>query len=264
MSPALRLKPAIERFWASGEVSNARDPGLEIRRALGDNDPRVHVARAHPSCVAMNGSAPLFPSREESFHLHLRLCDHEADAPADVCRAYLLPLQTWAANTFPREDPHLRDTAVHKALFDYVQHPRRYDPARLDLAAYLQMAAGCDLRNLRRAEARHQRRRVAWNSVEETAAGGKYSGADDDPAVALERVQDAEEGKRLLESVTEGWDEKDRRALNLMLEGERRTAAYAEILEIGDRPAEEQEREVKKLKDRIKRRLERKGERYGR
>jgi hypothetical protein len=247
-----------------GEGFSAGGWGLEIRRPFRDNHLRVPVNRAGPSGVAMNGSLHPFPSREEGFRLHVRLCDHEADAPADLCRAYLEPLLTWSANTFPREDPHQRDTAVHKALFDYVQHPGRYDPARLDLAAYLRMAAGRDLRNLRRAEARHHRHRVAWNPVEEGYPRGKYSGADDDPAVALERVQDAEEGKRLLESVTEGWDEKDRRALNLMLEGERRTAAYAEILEIGDRPAEEQEREVKQLKDRIKRRLERKGERHGR
>jgi biopolymer transport protein ExbD len=47
--------------------------------------------------------------------------------------------------------------------------------------------------------------------------------------------------------------------LELMLDGERQTSVYVEILEIGHLSLEEREREVKKVKDRLKKRLERAG-----
>ena len=46
--------------------------------------------------------------------------------------------------------------------------------------------------------------------------------------------------------------------------GERKTAAYALALGIADRPAAEQRREVKRVKDRLQKRLERAGDKGGR
>ncbi|MGI8551651.1 MAG: hypothetical protein ACR2PL_12830, partial [Dehalococcoidia bacterium] len=52
-------------------------------------------------------------------------------------------------------------------------------------------------------------------------------------------------------------DVRDRRLLELILAGERRTAAYAPLLGIAAEPVEEQKRLVKRAKDRLGKRLER-------
>jgi hypothetical protein len=54
-------------------------------------------------------------------------------------------------------------------------------------------------------------------------------------------------------------DPKDRQILALRLEGERRTAVFAEILGVSHLPMEVQRREVKRAKDRIDKILRRKG-----
>jgi hypothetical protein len=61
--------------------------------------------------------------------------------------------------------------------------------------------------------------------------------------------------------VRQACTEAERRVLALMLDGERSSAAYAQVLGITGLPAAEQEREVKRAKDRIKKRLEREGAR---
>jgi RNA polymerase sigma-70 factor (ECF subfamily) len=54
-------------------------------------------------------------------------------------------------------------------------------------------------------------------------------------------------------------DEEDRQAAALILEGERSTEEFAKIFCLGHLPNIEQRREVKRRKDRIKKRLERDG-----
>ena len=51
----------------------------------------------------------------------------------------------------------------------------------------------------------------------------------------------------------------EERVLDLMLVGERSTSAYAAALGLVDRPRAERAREAKRVKDRIKKRLERAG-----
>ena len=54
-------------------------------------------------------------------------------------------------------------------------------------------------------------------------------------------------------------DPRDRRLLQLLRAGERKTAVYAEVLGIQDRDAMEQRKIVKQHKDRLKKQLERLG-----
>jgi hypothetical protein len=51
--------------------------------------------------------------------------------------------------------------------------------------------------------------------------------------------------------------------MELMLDGERKTSAYALALGLKGLPAHEREREVKKVKDRLKKRLARGVPRHG-
>ena len=204
----------------------------------------------------MNESLLAFPSREEGLTLHLHLGDLNPAAVADVCQAYLNPLLAWLAARYPTIDPHLRQTAAHDALLTYVQSPQAYDPTRSDLASYLRMAARWDLANLLKREGKHHQGRVAWAVVEDAVEGGNLLGAED-PSLPLERAEETQEWQAFLETLAENFTAEERNVLELMLAGEKKTGVYAKVLGMDGRPATEQEREVKKVKERIKKRLER-------
>jgi DNA-directed RNA polymerase specialized sigma24 family protein len=203
-----------------------------------------------------------FPSREEGLTLHVQLCALNPAAVADACRAYLDPLLAWLAAKHRDVDPHLRQTATHDALMSYVQAPHSYDPARMELGAYLRMAARGDLLNLRKREGKHQKGRVALAVVEDEGEDGNLS-VEEEPSVQLEAAEEAERCRDLLKAMTEDFTEEERRVLELMLAGERTTSVYASVLRLEELPANEREREVKKVKDRIKKRLERGVPRHG-
>jgi DNA-directed RNA polymerase specialized sigma24 family protein len=207
----------------------------------------------------MDRPQPSFPPVADGFALHLRLCDQDSTTPADVCQAYLGPLLAWLESRSRHADPHLLQTAAQDALLAYVQRPQAYDPARLDLGAYLRMAARRDLLNLLCKERRHHRGRIPWGAVEEDEDGGNLIGREEEPLVGLERAEEAEAWCQFLRQVAEGFTEGERGVLGLLLAGERRTAAYAAVVGCGGLPGDEQEREVKRVKDRVKKRLERGG-----
>ena len=197
-----------------------------------------------------------FPSREEGLALHLHLRDLNPAAVADVCRVYINPLIEWVARKFAGVDSHLRATAVHEALMTYVRNPAAYDPNRGDLALYLRMAARWDLVNLLKRESKHQQGRVDWAVVEDEAEDGNLFGADD-PSLQLLRAEESQQWQAFLGNVIAFFTEEERRVLELMLAGERKTEVYAHALRIEGSLTAEQEREVKKVKDRIMKRLQR-------
>jgi RNA polymerase sigma-70 factor (ECF subfamily) len=180
-----------------------------------------------------------------------------------VCQAYLDPLIRWLEARFPSFDPHLRETAAEEALLNYVKNPTKYQPDRSGLAAYLRMAARRDLFNLRQREQRHHEHRVRWSVVELGPEGGNLSGGQDDPADRLEREEETERAEAWLRSLLGTFTPEERRVVELLLAGERRTEVFAEAIGQGQLPAAEQKREVKRVKDRIKKRLERGGRSHG-
>ena len=204
----------------------------------------------------MTESYHCFPSHEEGLALHLHLRDLNPVAVADVCRAYLNPLIEWIAVKFASVDPHFRVTAVHDALMTYVQNPGTYDPKRRDLALYLRMAARWDLVNLLKRESKHHQSRVDWAVVEDEEADGNISGADD-PSAQLLRAEETQRWQDFLATVVANFSEDERRVFELMLAGERHSEVFAQALGIEALQMAEQEREIKKVKDRIKKRLQR-------
>jgi hypothetical protein len=132
----------------------------------------------------------------------------------------------------------------------------------MELGAYLRMAARGDLLNLRKREGKHQKGRVALAVVEDEGEDGNLS-VEEEPSVQLEAAEEAERCRDLLKAMTEDFTEEERRVLELMLAGERTTSVYASVLRLEELPANEREREVKKVKDRIKKRLERGVPRHG-
>ncbi len=206
----------------------------------------------------MHRSIVNFPSPAQGLALHLRLCDSDSIAPADLCRAYLGPLVAWLAARSGRVDQQICESAAHDALVTYVRNPRTYDPARGDLGAYLRMAARGDLFNLLQREAKHEKGRVAWMGVEDAGGAGNIPG-EDDPTSRAEREEEAGRAKAFLAAIAEGFTRRERDVLNLMLAGEHKTSPFASALGVDSLSETEQRREVKKVKDRILKRIQRGG-----
>jgi hypothetical protein len=205
----------------------------------------------------MSPTLSSFPSFEEALHLHLRLQEQDPTASADVCQAFLTPLLQWLAGKYPHVDPHSRLSAVHDALVNYVQRPDAFKPARLDLGAYLRMAASADCRNAQRLEMRHSRQRIPWDLVELDPESGNFFGREPEPVVLVQQQEERAAWERFLGAMKAGMSAAEQSVLDLILEGERKTAVFARVLGLENRPAKEQEQEVKRVKDRVKKRLER-------
>lgn len=197
-------------------------------------------------------------SAEEALRLHQRLMAHDPVAPADFASAFLQPLLAWLQATNRQVDPMLCEEAVGKALVDFIMKPDAYDPARLPLPAFLRMAATRDLQNLLRKERRHQGNRLDLKVVEQSLKAGKYLSRADDPSLPLQ-IEEARQRPAPAEALGPELTEVERRVWEQMQQGERRTSVFAAILGVTHLTAGEQRREVKRVKDRLKKRSERKG-----
>lgn len=196
----------------------------------------------------MSGS---WPGTEESFAIHRRLCGHDPTATADFAAAFLDPLASYLRATYPFVDEHARLTAAEDAILSVIRNPGVYDPTRCDgnLPAFLRMAACGDLANARARERRHHEKR-SEDCVELVPDDGndfEEEGADDCPS-----FNDPD----LLNAIAQ-LSGPERRVLDLMRDGERRTEVFAAALGLGDQSPDEQRREVKRTKDRIVKRLRR-------
>jgi DNA-directed RNA polymerase specialized sigma24 family protein len=137
---------------------------------------------------------------------------------------------------------------VGDLVLAFARKPEQYDPGRSSVRAYLRMAADGDLRNAQAKERRRTAHEIPLESVAEPAADGK-EGDEDDVRAWLADTRVA--------AVIAAFTPVERAVWELMLAGDRSTAACAAVLGITDRPTTEQEREVKRAKGRIKVRLKR-------
>lgn len=207
------------------------------------------------------------PSTTEARLLHDRLLTGDPTAPSDLAVAYLDWLADWLTGLNPRLDPDLCTTAAEDAILALIKNPASYQPGRRALEAYLRMSASGDLKNLLRSESRHARRRAQLEAVEVSPTAGKYLWDEEaDPARLLERKEDEEaaaEYSRLPAVIEANLTQEEAGVIELMQLGERKTAAYAAALGITHLPFDAQQREVKRVKDRLKKRLERSRGIYG-
>jgi RNA polymerase sigma-70 factor (ECF subfamily) len=208
----------------------------------------------------MARSPALLPTQQDALALHGRLLARDPTAGNDLAEAYLELLVVWLGETNPRAPEDIRAEAAGEAIVNFIRHPEKYSPQRQTLEVFLRLSARADLRNLFRNERRHARGRKSWKSVELSPAAGKYLGRDDDPSLPMRL---AEEMQAILgaipASVRQRLSPTDLRGMELIVLGERRDGVYAELYGLLDRPAEEQHREVKRHKDRLKKILKRAG-----
>lgn len=180
-------------------------------------------------------------------------------APSDLAVAFLNPLANWLLRVNPSVDPHLCEQGAEDAILSMIRNPRSYQPDKSSLDAYLRMSARGDLRNVLEKEQRHRSRRAEIETVEHLRPVRNVVQGEGDPATIFELEEDARMAVMLgMPTKASGsFTRDDDNVLALMRQGERRTAAYAHILGLAHLSEVEQRREVKRAKDRIKRRLQR-------
>jgi hypothetical protein len=197
-----------------------------------------------------------FPSPEEGLRLHERLCrPNDPVAVSDFLNVFLMPLVAHLRQCC--RDEHLCVEAAERAVLDYLSSPERYCPEKLDLDRYLCLIARRDLFNLQRRDRRHHDGHVSIFSVEFGPDAGNLSGREKGPLDQLCRNEEVAMSEEFFHALEAGLSDQERRILALMREGRADTAACAAVLGLGDAPPEEQERQAKRVKDRIKKRIER-------
>jgi RNA polymerase sigma-70 factor (ECF subfamily) len=154
------------------------------------------------------------------------------------------------------DDTIIQDAATD-AILNYAERPRQFDPAKSKLFSYLVMAARGDLRNALAKQRRRERREVLHNRVEDLPLARNLVEEESESASGAGETTSLEEVRRAVEMVI--TDPTDRRLVELMLDGERRTEAFANVLGIAHLANEQQRQMVKQHKDRLKKRLERLG-----
>jgi RNA polymerase sigma factor (sigma-70 family) len=197
--------------------------------------------------------------------IHGRLLAGDRAASADLAEAYLAPVYSRVRRRVRGvRDETLISDAVTDALLNYTEHPTKYDPDRMSLQSYLVMSAYRDVLN---ALERERRRRAPLQPLDAVAHlhPARNTGLEDFEVEVVNRLSVASDTAReaLLRHVRETFpDARDRRLLQLILDGERQTQSFARILGIEDRPVADQRKIVKACKDRLKARLKRLGVKF--
>lgn len=207
----------------------------------------------------MDASQPTQAYEDVPNHeLHRLLLNGDRTASARIVERHLDRLIARLNARFPNI-PDLVEDAVSQALAAYVMNPHIYNPDRSSLFNFLLMAADRDLRNLWAAEKRRLKHEVIDLDRDESdvALNGSEAELVDERANPDRLDLDQDELKARIQQVLP--DPRDQEMLALMMEGERRTEAFAQILGITSLPPAEQRTVVKRHKDRIKQRLRRAG-----
>lgn len=207
--------------------------------------------------------------------LHQQLMAGDPTPLAEIAQLVLEPLarqlhRKFPDHTFPSVDDHLTMQAAADALLEYGNAPAQANATSgAGVLGFLVLRGTSRLRNALRKERVQQRaegryahglrpgpRQKSTNPVELHRVRGEHGkdpleerAADtlpNDPAEVLDQLARRDE-------VLEGIEaERDRRIMEMMLDGVREASAYAEVLKITGCDLDEQRRIVKQHKDRIK------------
>lgn len=200
------------------------------------------------------------PTQQEALALHQRLLDQDPTAANDLAVAYMELLVFWLGEIAPKVSEDIRLEAAEDGILALIRMPESYSPELQTLEVYLRMSARGDMLNLLNKQRRHKKREVPYSSVELLPGAGKYLGRNDDPTLPLRLAEEKHSSlNTILESVRRKLSETDLRALELILQKERRDAVFAELYGLLHLPKAEQKRSVKRHKDRLKKVLKRAG-----
>lgn len=186
--------------------------------------------------------------------LHKRLLQGDRTASEEMASQLLTPLARQLSRKFPFTDEQIVSDGGTDAILDYCENPQQFDATRgVPLDGFLHMAARRNVSNLLRGEKRRKARegRYGQASLESSVELSESAGN------LLQKGRKIRVQRPQVEAITILKDKKDQRIHELRLRGERRTQVFAQVLEIDHLPTEVQRREVKRVKDRIDKVLER-------
>lgn len=201
---------------------------------------------------------------EYAFHQRL-LADDDPTAPDELAQWLygLLVRETYArvcaeaAGGSASVDRDLVEEAVGNALLDYIEAPERYKPERASLQRYLVMAAYRDFQNSSVKEARRAGRQRYLSLL--TAQGEEQDVVDEQQDI--DQIMGSIHVEHLWQIIEERFpDPIEWQIVELMVDRVRSAQPYVELLGLAHLPADEQVKEVKRVKDRIAKRLRRIGE----
>lgn len=199
------------------------------------------------------------PSDDWYNSIHERLLSGDPTAPAELAENILdILIKKLTSKYHYLNDPEIIFDAVSDALLSYIKNPKQFNPSKRGLLGYLQMASEGDLRNSLAKEKRRQEKEILSEDVELTSVGGNIlikGGFSHNAGISV----DYEHGHKRVQTILNDLfnDPKDLKMAALILQGERSTATYVELLGLEGISVNEQRREVKRHKDRIKKRIER-------
>lgn len=152
-------------------------------------------------------------------------------------------------------DPHAVGSLIGLSITRYLAEPTRWQPERGPLLAFLWQDVSGDVTNERDSRARLRRHE------EPDSAAVELLGADRNLSVEEEVLDDMDpfdvEPSQLARARSElaSFDDRDRQLIELLGAGVRSTSPYAEVLGLAHLPDAIQAKEVKRHKDRLKKRL---------
>ena len=198
---------------------------------------------------------------EQVLTLHIRIMSGDVTAFSELAELVLPVLTHRLSKKYPAIfDPHLIDTAVVDALFNYSNHPDTYKPQKLSFLSFLLMSANGDLLNYLKPKST-ERNSVQLNEDVELRDG--YAEIPVEGSVAVDDTNVEEEVFARLSPVDAKLhelfpDPRDQNLVALMMDGVRETEEYAKVLGVDHLSISEQQKIVKNHKDRIKKMITRK------
>lgn len=186
----------------------------------------------------------------EEVLLFERLVEGEETASSELFSLYYDDVYRYFKKVFHgrlKEDDLL--DLIAESLFKFIDKPQKFDPAKGSLKKYLQADVRYDIIN-------HLKKKSP-NYVELDEGFRNSMVKEDNPEISFMKKELLEKAEAMLQDWFE--DEVDFKiAWNVVCQT-RETQHYANILGIDHYPIDKQKKEVKRHKDRIKKRLERRG-----
>ncbi|NVJ05290.1 sigma-70 family RNA polymerase sigma factor [Myxococcus sp. AM001] len=189
-----------------------------------------------------------FPTWEVELKLHERVIQDDPLASQDVFRVFMDPILRVLRYEMSCQGDEAYDSAVD-AVLDYLRNPLRYDRQRAKLSTYLTHTAKRRAMDRQRSSQARVRR--------EEKFGGVFALRAPAPKEAMELSVEASLAVKKLEQIN--FRTEERKLLGLVLQGENSTPALGKVLGLGALPKVEQQREVKRHRDRLMKRLARIG-----
>lgn len=223
----------------------------------------LHKLTPHGLSRAVIHDPAYIPDPEFFAHcLHERICQGRPAAREVLVGLLSDLLIRRLQNKWPCSDEQVIADGVTKALIDYLEHPRNFDPERgVTLGSFFHQAAWRKVSDLNRA----QGRRGKWHEAAKTDFLGSFensSAVSPSPTDLLideeneaEQVSLSEMRRRWLDEASQSLPFQDQQILQLMRDGADTFNPYAAILGITALPESEQRKKVNAAKQRIYERL---------